>query len=139
MAAQETYRIHETTKCVLREWNPTLRKYSDIAIVKSQSDRLLHLIYRDADRGFQYDFVTVKRYVVYLTPVAHEFTVDGRKIGEFSRLEDAEKTCAALNAAQQAEINKTARIEPGSINSIKSLNVLTPTSGTGFGYRDPKI
>jgi hypothetical protein len=114
MAAQETYRIHETTSVVLRENDPHKAAPSDIAIVKSKSQtaRLLDLLYKDAERGFEYDYIKVKRYVLYLTPGHLLDAEDGKRIGEFTRLDMAEMVCDALNAAQQAELNKTAKIEP---------------------------
>jgi hypothetical protein len=101
MAAQETYRIHETSHTVLRELSPHSRTHSDIALFKgyvNQSDRLLDLLYKDAERGFRYDTVEVKRYVLYLTDVEYEAAQDGKRIGEFSRLDMAEMVRDALNA-----------------------------------------
>jgi len=98
MAAQETYRIQETSSLVLREQSPHRGQPSDIAIVKSQPDRLLDLLYKDAERGFRYDAVTVKRYVLYLTPTDLKHAEDGKRIGEFARLDLAEMVRDALNA-----------------------------------------
>jgi hypothetical protein len=98
MAAQETYQILETFSLALREWNPTLRKHSDIAIVKGQSDRLLDLLYKDAERGYRYDIVKVNRYAVYLAPADIASLKDGKRIGEFSRIDAAQTVCDALNA-----------------------------------------
>lgn len=99
MAAQETYQIKETASTVLQEtvWRP-LKATNDIAVVRSQSDRLLDLFYKDAERGAQYDLVNVKRYVVYLAPADIQFLEDGKRIGEFSRRDMAEMVCDALNA-----------------------------------------
>lgn len=101
MAAQETYQILETSNPVLREtvWRP-LKATNDIAVVRSQPDRLLDLFYKDAERGVQYDIVTVNRYVVYLAPVGADFLQDYKRIGEFSRLDMAQIVCAALNATR---------------------------------------
>lgn len=98
MAAQETYRILETSSAVLREKSPSLGSPSDIAIIRGQGDRLLDLLYKDAERGYRYDIVKVNRYVLYLTDVKYEHAQDGKRIGEFARLDMAEMVCAALNA-----------------------------------------
>lgn len=98
MAAQETYRIHETTALVLREKSPHKGEHSDIATIKSQPDRLLDLLYKDAERGFRYDTITVKRYALYLAPADARFLEDGEFIGEFARLDNAEKARDALNS-----------------------------------------
>lgn len=98
MAAQETYQIDVTTSTVLRESGPCYGGHKDLAVVKAQHDRLLDLLYKDAERGYRYDTVTVKRYVVYLAPVGAQFLEDGKRIGEFSRLDMAQSVCDALNA-----------------------------------------
>jgi hypothetical protein len=97
MAAQETYRIIETTALVLREHSPHMGSTSDIAIIRSQPDRLLDLLYKDAERGFRYDTIKVKRYNLYLIPENIEHADGSRKIAEFSCLDDAEKVRDALN------------------------------------------
>jgi hypothetical protein len=122
MAAQETYQIKETTSTVLRESGPHYGGHKDLAVIKSQHDRLLDLLYKDAERGYRYDTVTIKRYVVYLAPAEALYPEDsGKRIGEFSRLDMAEMVCDALNAKQQAEINKTAKIDPINMSKVQEM------------------
>lgn len=108
MAAQETYRIEEFTKLILREKSDR-GQYKDVAAVGDQSARLLDLLYKDAKRGFQYDYIEVKRYDLYLTPADFEFAEDGRFIAEFKRRDDAEKARDALNAAIVTDDMRAAR------------------------------
>lgn len=92
MAAQETYRIHETTALVLRESGPHYGGHKDLANIKDQADRLLDLLYKDAERGYRYDTIKVKRYSLIVA------TAEGERLfAEFSRMDDAEKTLEALN------------------------------------------
>jgi hypothetical protein len=108
MAAQETYRIHETISTVLREGQGSA-PHKDLATVRDQADRLLDLMYKDAARGMRYDLIKVKRYVLYLTPRHLTDAVDGRRIAEFSRLDDAEMARDALNATISPRIDDLVR------------------------------
>jgi hypothetical protein len=115
MAAQETYQVQDRAALVLREKAPNRVNHTDLAIIKSRSheDYLVDLLYKGAERGYRYDTVRVNRYVVFLAPAGSRYPEDsGKFIGEFTRLDMAEMVCAALNAAQQAELNKNAKIEP---------------------------
>jgi hypothetical protein len=118
MAAQETYRVEPMTRYALTA-NRYKGKPSDIAIFRHREDaeKALHLAYKAAELGEQFALVSVKRYALQLvatTPGDDPNTTqeDYRTLAEFPRLDDAEKAAVALRKAHQAELNKTAKVEP---------------------------
>jgi hypothetical protein len=129
MAAQETYRIEPKTRYALTELSAT-SSLRDLAIFgrREAAEKALLLAYKAAELGQQLTVVPVKRYLLQLvttTSCTSNEESDPREnyrtLAEFPRLDDAEKARIAFSALHQAELNKTAKIEPLSINQIAAL------------------
>lgn len=128
MAAQETYRIEPKTRYALTENSPAYDRKRDLAIFRDREDaeQALFLPYKATELNQQFTIEAIKRYLLQLvttTPGDYRNAPQDsyRTLAEFPRLDDAEKARDALNAMHQAELNKTAKIEPLTLNQLTAL------------------